>query len=987
MASVAERRYQLSLASSSEHARSKSGFAACLRHLPSSAEAFAFEVWKYVGDVTLSVAFFMGSFTVGGKHTTLTFNEKLEILRQLEVRVGALNSLEEDGPGLCCCALENLYSCSRTAAYSSLDALSFRESRGVCPSGFDLYPERCGPIVHHDLKFDNVVLSADSETAEKADVSFAPVVIDFGASAYCWSKNQGPSGYSVDWAPPWLEDKLSLDRLLCHSYDTYGIGVMHLVLELLRDLPPQQLLCDAASETHIPNGSDCELDPSFVGQAMIEDALLPINMLIHELRGQVLTPAALIHPDDFVQALTVFVSRSSTSKSEVRRLPLVMPSVAVIKDKIFPLVRECPNHLVKSSMYRLMICKGNVLERRIEHAGLKPFNFLESIEYEEVCSNTLSTVLRQKNACVSEWTLKHWRLIDAQDVDGLRNLVQETHYPSYMNLCSRRLPGGNTLLTLAARTCNKELVSVLLDSCGHAYAKDAVKPAAETFGCSDMLSFLYDDMDPTTIRKFKSAPAQATVLGATASTGDVQMVEVALSICERISIDDSFQDALLGRRDCCDPDDVPIVRAARVGAAAVIQRLLQARADVNVVDSKGYNLLRLAVVSGNSESVRILGAQHPPLVHAMVPHDSGTNEDGQLATTSLLHIAAIAGNDEVVHALLDLRADPCQKDDTTKLTPLQAACLQEPVSLQVVRLLQVYPDAVRVTSGDGKSLLSEVAERGQTDVLNALIKDIPDESLLFHDSNGGNALAAAAGAGKLHCVHALFEHVPVPAAWSMSSSELDPVIVSVARAQIQSIQLLLRLGFHLPSAWGDLRIPIAMLVGWGDGPHHRRDQRCAALRLLADHLGYEALDARDVFGVNALGRWAFDGDIDMVRCLDTILKVSICSNAAVSFRDARATTVGESSAWLVDAQGQRRKPLTALGIVHARLKGNLDDLDVQAFLRGGVATTENFTHNNRQDTYQEMGRPTGRLGQEAVLEYLVKKGCVSETASFQASSI
>lgn len=140
----------------------------------------------------------------------------------------------------------------------------------------------------------------------------------------------------------------------------YAVGLAWLVMELLREMPPQHLICNAAANAGLIAhsslvfrwGGSTDAKPvklvhgcdSFDQDELLRhDAMRPVNLLIAELNDRVLHHESLASPVAFVPLLQDFVaSEKKSCPDEVRSLPLLLPDEDVLTNTIYPLLKECP---------------------------------------------------------------------------------------------------------------------------------------------------------------------------------------------------------------------------------------------------------------------------------------------------------------------------------------------------------------------------------------------------------------------------------------------------------------------------------------------------------------------------------------------------------------------------------------------------------------------------------------------------------------------
>eukprot|EP00928_Gymnodinium_smaydae_P083014 TRINITY_DN66291_c0_g1_i1.p1 TRINITY_DN66291_c0_g1~~TRINITY_DN66291_c0_g1_i1.p1 ORF type:complete len:432 (-),score=18.03 TRINITY_DN66291_c0_g1_i1:28-1323(-) len=289
------------------NASHESYFTMCLVSVSVEASHLAFQVWELVEGDNMDEAFFFGSAMLG----TLNLGAKRRIIAQLGEAIALLSQGAQQRT--CCCSMEFMNDCSTFFEWSTLDYMFFR----TCPSGYLPRPGRCGAIVHHDIKFDNVVLKLVAGTDGETHVH--PKLIDFGAAAWC---HDGKSNaYSEDWAPFWLADARRFPSRECWSYDIYGLGVAWLTTELLEEVDPDQLRCymfardNPAGRSDAPSTIDnvshasfnihpCDAPDEF--SSFRQSATSVLGRFVHELHRQLLARHALIADEPFRQALDTF---------------------------------------------------------------------------------------------------------------------------------------------------------------------------------------------------------------------------------------------------------------------------------------------------------------------------------------------------------------------------------------------------------------------------------------------------------------------------------------------------------------------------------------------------------------------------------------------------------------------------------------------------------------------------------------------------------
>ena len=153
--------------------------------------------------------------------------------------------------------------------------------------------------------------------------------------------------------------------------------------------------------------------------------------------------------------------------------------------------------------------------------------------------------------------------------------------------------------------------------------------------------------------------------------------------------------------------DRGLQRAARDGHPDVVERLLQAKADVNATMSGGWTALQVAVKGGHLNVVeRLLQA----------------NADVD-ATASVVTFQAAAGRGrlKVVERLLQAKADVNAQRASDGWTALHIAAAVGHVDV-VERLLQANADVNATTKPDGKTALQSAATFGYLEIVERLLQ-------------------------------------------------------------------------------------------------------------------------------------------------------------------------------------------------------------------------------------------------------------------------
>jgi ankyrin repeat protein len=238
-------------------------------------------------------------------------------------------------------------------------------------------------------------------------------------------------------------------------------------------------------------------------------------------------------------------------------------------------------------------------------------------------------------------------------------------------------------------------------------------------------------------------------------------------------------------------------RSALHGAAlstdpAVAALLLDAGAPVDAIDRSGISPLGVACANGNWRMARFLlehGARAEPEggqpvllaaaggeddaagVRLLLKHKARVDARGRL-NRSALHVACLAGNVEIVHALIETGADVNARDEHG-VTPLLEA--SRAGSVATVRALAARHPDPRATDATGRNALAigcqgSRADGELVDQLLALGVD-PQQAC----ADGRRALDYAVAAGRWSLVARLDPHYPLPACVADASEELADV--------------------------------------------------------------------------------------------------------------------------------------------------------------------------------------------------------------------
>jgi ankyrin repeat protein len=181
----------------------------------------------------------------------------------------------------------------------------------------------------------------------------------------------------------------------------------------------------------------------------------------------------------------------------------------------------------------------------------------------------------------------------------------------------------------------------------------------------------------------------------------------------------------------------PLHRAARDGETTVVRKLLQQKANVNATSNvSGVTALILAATAG-----------HEQIVDALLEAGAAPNTTDQYGSTALMY-AASKGHAGIVNILLQRNADvniqsPPDQLDSTALTLAAGNGYDAVLEL----LLPAGADIDWQTRRDGFSALMLAAELGQASAVNLLLSAGANPGLKDRKGKTACDLAAAGGHG------------------------------------------------------------------------------------------------------------------------------------------------------------------------------------------------------------------------------------------------
>jgi ankyrin repeat protein len=192
--------------------------------------------------------------------------------------------------------------------------------------------------------------------------------------------------------------------------------------------------------------------------------------------------------------------------------------------------------------------------------------------------------------------------------------------------------------------------------------------------------------------------------------------------------------------------------AAKGGHLEVVQRFLDAKADVNTPSAKyrGRTALQEAAARGYLEVVQIL-------LDAKADANDATAITDEYGARTALQAAAEGGHLEVVQRLLDAKADVnAAIAEYGGRTALQGAAGGGYLEV-VQRLLDAKANVNADATDKGRTALQEAAGGGHLEVVQTLLDSKADVNAAAAKDGGRTALQAAAGGGHLEVVQTLLD--------------------------------------------------------------------------------------------------------------------------------------------------------------------------------------------------------------------------------------
>ena len=190
----------------------------------------------------------------------------------------------------------------------------------------------------------------------------------------------------------------------------------------------------------------------------------------------------------------------------------------------------------------------------------------------------------------------------------------------------------------------------------------------------------------------------------------------------------------------------PLMIAARhEGAVAIVGLLIEKGADVNAKDNQGTNALMQAATAADVETLKLLLTKEADInakatsgstalmaaarfrclscVEVLIAHGAEVNVATKRGVTALATVAPF-GETEILMRLLEKGADINTRDDKG-YSPLMLAAHSDFLNTETVRILLDKGADVNVRGNDGETALSLAQKRGNTTVVQLLLKRDP----------------------------------------------------------------------------------------------------------------------------------------------------------------------------------------------------------------------------------------------------------------------
>ncbi|MBY0405996.1 MAG: ankyrin repeat domain-containing protein, partial [Cyanobacteria bacterium] len=345
----------------------------------------------------------------------------------------------------------------------------------------------------------------------------------------------------------------------------------------------------------------------------------------------------------------------------------------------------------------------------------------------------------------------------------------------------------------------------------------------------------------------------------------------------------------------------PILSACRNGSGkwvTYLQKLLEAGADVNMKDAKGFNVLMAAFYSTKLETFKYLftipgldfTCKHPQngtlldwalqdhsranysaatgkIVELMREHIKAFNTPYNTEPVSLVILAAYKGKLKSLEALCGSKADLNSRDRFGKTALMWAAIQGQTEAIKV--LVKAGAD-LNAVDHLGKTALIWAATKGQTHALSTLLGSGADFTL--KDVNGRTALHWASAEGYSKALPPL---VSAGACIDETDKEGNtPLHLATLFGHYYTVKHLVRSGasLHSKNLFNQLPIDIAKRDGW---------DAVASLLDKSQHL--ENVNSVDSYGMTRLMQAAYKGRMDTLNAF-------IQAKASLDLQDKQGNT-------------------------------------------------------------------------------------------------
>ena len=269
-----------------------------------------------------------------------------------------------------------------------------------------------------------------------------------------------------------------------------------------------------------------------------------------------------------------------------------------------------------------------------------------------------------------------------------------------------------------------------------------------------------------------------------------------------------------------------LMKAAELGKAQVINKLVERGADMNARDKYGFTSLMIAASKGEVESIE-----------ALVRSGADVNARNNDGSTSLM-IAASEGEVESIEALVRSGADvnAWKNDGSTAL--MIAASKGQVESIEA--LVRSGAD-VSARNDFGSTALMSAAWNGDVESIEALVRSGADVNARKND--GSTALMSAAWNGDVESIEALVRSGADVNARKISG--FTSLMIAASKGQVESIEALIRCGadVNVMDNYGRTALTLARDIGYTDivsllKRNGARDRKgCFITTVVCEHTG------------------------------------------------------------------------------------------------------------------------------------------------------